>query len=313
VPVIDYDLDYLQGRVLLSQPLSSAADDGLLVSDNSLGGNPVYLISRYEFSPGLEQIDTLASGGRTHYWFNDNVKLGLTASSQQQGDQTSGLNGIDLTLRKSTGTWLRVEAANSEGGGAGSLSSNDGGFNFNSQNNGNDPNAKSNAFRIEGSAIIDDIISGGQGSATFYAQQSEGGFSAPGQLTATDLTLFGGRYNTPINKRVDLDVKVDSREQARGLKTQALDVSSTYQASDRWRFSGGARADTRTDNSLNVPTTQRQGDRLDLAGEAFYDSKSNWTAYGFSQGTAAKSGNRQDNNRIGAGGSVRPTDRESEW
>ncbi len=309
VPVIDYDLDYIQGRILLSQPLASTADDGLLVADTSLGGNPVYLVSRYEFSPGLEQIDTLASGGRAHYWFNDNVKLGMTASSQQQADQTSGLNGIDLTLRKSTGTWLRVEAASSKGQGAGSLSSIDGGFSFDSQNNGNDPDATSSAFRIEGSAIIEDIISGGQGSATFYAQQSEGGFSAPGQLTASDLTLFGGRYTTPINRRIDLDVKIDSRELARGLKTQAVDVSSSYQASERWRFSGGARGDTRADNSLNVPVTQREGDRLDLAGEAFYDSKSNWTAYGFVQGTAAKSGNRQENNRIGAGGSVRPSDR----
>jgi flagellar motor protein MotB len=34
VPVIDYDLDYLQGRILLSQPLSSFAEDGLLASNS---------------------------------------------------------------------------------------------------------------------------------------------------------------------------------------------------------------------------------------------------------------------------------------
>ncbi len=108
VPVIDYDFDYLQGRILLSQPLASTADDGLLISDTSLSGNPVYLVSRYEFSPGLEEIDSLASGGRTHYWFNDNVKVGLTLSAQQQAEQDSSLNGIDLTLRKGAGTWVRM-------------------------------------------------------------------------------------------------------------------------------------------------------------------------------------------------------------
>jgi flagellar motor protein MotB len=46
VPVIDYDFDYLQGRILLTQPLASLADDGLLVSDNSLSGNPVSI--RYQ-------------------------------------------------------------------------------------------------------------------------------------------------------------------------------------------------------------------------------------------------------------------------
>ena len=60
VPVIDYDLDYIQGRILLSQPLASLADDGLLVSENSLSGNPAFLVTRYEYSPGFGEIDTLA-------------------------------------------------------------------------------------------------------------------------------------------------------------------------------------------------------------------------------------------------------------
>jgi len=311
VPVIDYDLDYLQGRILLAQPLSSIADDGLLVSDTSLSGNPVYLVSRYEFSPGITEIDTLASGGRSHYWFNDNVKVGITLSGQEQADQDSSLNGIDLTLRKSTGTWVRVEAASSEGEGNDALNSIDGGFSFDPLNNGNNPDAKSNAFRLEGSALIDELISGGRGTATFYAQQSEAGFSAPGQLTANDLTLLGGRYTTSLTKRTDLDVKVDTREVDQGIKTEALDVSSSYQATDRWRLSGGARVDTRTDNSLVVPGTQKQGDRLDLAAEAHYDSKASWTAYGFAQGTAAKNGNRDENNRVGGGGTVRATNRLS--
>ena len=309
VPVIDYDFDYLQGRILLSQPLASLAEDGLLVSNSSLSGNPVYLVSRYEYSPGFDEIDTLATGGRTHLWFNDNVKLGATLSAQKQDTEDSSLNGIDLTLRKSTGTWVRLEAASSEGNGSAELNSNDGGFSFQEIGAAPDPNEKSNAFRLEGSAIIDDIISGGRGTATFYAQQNEAGFSAPGQLTTSDLTLLGGRYNTALTKRLDLDVKVDSRDQKHALKTDALDISTSYQATDRWRFSGGGRADTRTDNSLNVAATQKQGDRLDLAAEAHYNSKANWTSYGFVQGTAATSGNREENNRVGAGGSVRPTDR----
>ncbi|MCK4833793.1 MAG: flagellar motor protein MotB, partial [Gammaproteobacteria bacterium] len=309
VPVIDYDLDYLQGRILLNQPLASIASDGLLVSDTALSGNPVYLVSRYEYSPGFDEIDTLATGGRAHYWFDDKVKVGVTLSGQEQAGEDSKLNGIDLTLRKSTGTWLRMEVASSEGAGNGALNSNDGGFSFDPLNNGNDPTAESTAFRLEGSALIDELIIGGKGTATFYAQQSEAGFSAPGQLTATDLTLFGGRYNTALTKRIDLDVKADSREQELGIKTESLDVSSSYQLTDRWRLSGGGRVDTRSDQSLNVAATQTQGDRLDLAAEAHYDSKASWTAYGFAQGTAVTSGNRDENNRLGGGGSIRATNR----
>ncbi len=309
VPVIDYDFDYLQGRILLTQPLSSFASDGLLVSDSSLSGNPVYLVSRYEYSPGLEEIDTVAVGGRAHFWFNENVKLGATISSQKQDVDDSRLNGIDLTLRKSSATWVRIEAAHSVGKGSAASTSNDGGFSFEDEDSGLDPNAKSNAYRFEGSVFVDELISGGKGTVTFYGQETEAGFSAPGQLSATDLTLLGGRYTTALTKRLDLDIKADSRDQDLGLKTEAIDISSGYQLTERWRVSGGVRADKRTDNASTVVATQKQGKRTDLAFEASYDSKASWTTYGFGQATVSKSGNREDNKRIGMGGSFRATNR----
>ncbi len=136
------------------------------------------------------------------------------------------LNGIDLTLRKSAGTWVRMEMPAVKVQGAGALNSNDGGFSFDQLDAELDPDAKSNAYRIEGSALIDEVISGGKGTATYYAQQRDAGFSAPGQLTAKEILQYGGRYNTALNKRTDLDVKLDVRDQNDGLKTEALDVSS---------------------------------------------------------------------------------------
>jgi flagellar motor protein MotB len=309
VPVIDYDLDYIQGRILLSEPLASTADDGLLNSDTSLSGNPVYLVSRYEYSPGFDEIETLAVGARTHYWFNDHVKLGATMSQQDEDQNESSLNGIDLTLRKTEGSWVRIEAAGSEGQGAGALNSNDGGFSFDQLDAGIDPEDEARAYRVEGGVQVDELIDGGRGTASFYMQEREAGFSAPGQLTTADTTQVGGRYHTQLTKRVDLNAKLDINEQDMGLKTEALDVSSTYQATERWRFSGGARHDSRDDNSENIAATQTTGDRLDLAAEAYYDSRSNWTAYGFGQTTAAKNSTRDDNHRVGAGGSIRPTRR----
>jgi hypothetical protein len=41
-PVLDYDIDYLQGRILLAQPLPATADDGMLVSSGSISGHPVF-------------------------------------------------------------------------------------------------------------------------------------------------------------------------------------------------------------------------------------------------------------------------------
>ena len=309
VPVIDYDLDYIQGRVLLTQALSSVAEDNLLVSDSSLSGNPVFLVSRYEYSPGFTEIDTLALGGRAHYWLSDKVKIGATLSSQKEDNNDDALNGVDVTLRKSASTWVRLEAAISEGSGAGALNSNDGGFSFDQLDDGLAEEKKSNAYRVEGSVKLDDLITDAKGNATFYLQEREAGFSAPGQLTATDVSQIGARYNTAINDKVKLDVKIDSRDQDKALKTETADVSASYQATNNWRVSAGARSDSREDNSPTVAATQKQGDRIDLAAELAYDPKQNWTTYGFAQGTVANSGNREDNHRVGAGGTYRPTDR----
>ena len=311
VPVIDYDFDYIQGRILLAQPLASTADDNLLVSENSISGNPAYLVARYEYSPGFDEIDTLATGGRAQFWLNDQVKLGTTLSAQEQDTEDSKLQGVDLTYRYSIDSWARLEVVGTEGAGADTLSSIDGGFSFDEQAADRNPDAESSAYRLEGSFLVNDVIAGGTGRANFYLQESDAGFSAPGHLTETDLSLFGTHYNTDLNAQWDLDVKLDRRDQDQGLKTESLDVSTSYQANENWRYSGGGRFDTREDDSPLIPATQKQGDRLDLAAEAHYDSKTNWTAYGFAQATATKDGNREDNNRVGTGGNLRYSDRLS--
>ena len=66
---VDYDIDYLQGRLLLSEPLSSTADDNLLVRSSGLSGNEAYLVVRYEYTPGFDKLDAVAVGGQGHYWF----------------------------------------------------------------------------------------------------------------------------------------------------------------------------------------------------------------------------------------------------
>ena len=56
----------------------------------------------------------VAVGGQGHYWFNDHVRLGLTANSNE-GDADSNLGAADLTLRKSPDSWFKVQTGRSEG------------------------------------------------------------------------------------------------------------------------------------------------------------------------------------------------------
>ena len=84
-PALDYDIDYLQGRLLLSEPLSSTADDNLLVRSSGLSGDEAYLVVRYEYTPGFDELDAVAVGGQGHYWFNDHVQARPDRERQRGG------------------------------------------------------------------------------------------------------------------------------------------------------------------------------------------------------------------------------------
>ncbi len=308
-PVLDYDIDYLQGRIVLSEPLSATANDDMLVASGSVRGNPVYLVVRYEFTPGFNDIDTLAVGGRSHYWLNDYVKLGITSSRSKEADIKSHLNGSDLTIRKSAESWIKLETSSTEGPGTTTLNSRDGGFSFGTVDSLSEESVTAGAYRVDTSVGFGDIFDGASGRMTFYKQSLEAGYSAPGLITPTDTKQSGGTLQMPLSQNVSVKAKTDRRFREEGLETRASELDLGYQLSEYWNLSSGVRRDNRIDRSPVVPLTQVQGERTDVAARATYDSKGRWLAYGYVQDTVDKTGNREDNGRVGSGGSFRVTDR----
>lgn len=304
----DYDIDYIQGRVILSTPLPSTADDSTLVQAGDLSGNPVYLVVRYEYVPGFESLDDVAIGGQVDYWANDKVKLGATLASMDQDGEKQSLSGVDLTLRKTPGNYLKFEVANSEGAGVDTLTSEDGGYEFNDPT-AIDENTTASAYRIEAAGQLSNLVSGLRGRTTAYIQQRDAGFSAPGQQTDKDTQQLGGTVTAPILDKTQLYVKYDQREQELGLDTKALNTDVRYKLTEQWTLTGGMRYDQREDNSLAVPNTQTQGDRTDVAFEAAYNSFDDWTAYTFAQVTVENTDTREENNRVGAGGTYQINDK----
>src|SRR6185369_10947596 len=67
----------------------------------------------------------------------------------------------------------------------------------------------------------------------------------------------------------------------------------------------GVRKDEREDFSPVVPLTQQLGERTDAVVNLGFDSRTAWRAYGFVQDTVSKTESREDNGRIGVGGSYR--------
>ncbi len=302
----DYDVDELQGIVLLTTPLPSTADDSALVQAGSLSGNLVYLVINYEYVPGFTDPDLLASGGRAEHWLMDSLQLGITASSQQQSSGDQKLGGVDLTLRKSERSWIKLLAARTEGPGVIEQRSIDGGFDFIGQ-----PTAtvddKADAQRIEAAFDLRDAGFDTALQGSLYLQQRDAGYSAPGQQVSRDTTAQGIKLHTPLGDATNLELRYDAKDERAGRDKAALEADLTHRLTERWGLGLGLRADEKQDDTGT--TTEDLGRRTDLALRIEYLSLDNWDLHGFVQGTMNREQSRKGNNRAGIGGGWQASER----
>jgi len=306
-PSIDYELDYLQGRIVLAEPLSSTAADNLLVRTSGLSGQLAYLVVRYEYTPAFSDIHTWTTGGQGDVWLNNYIRLGITASSNDAGVDGSSLRGADVLLRKSTDSWVKLQTGKSDGLVSSSSYSTDGGFGFTNYNPNAFANASADAYRADVSVGLGDFLAGYKGRLTYYSQHLDAGYSAPGFDTLTPTDYSGGTLTLPMGDRWSVNAKADRKAQEQGLTTTAEELDLAYKVTKHWSVSTGVRQDNREDNSPLVPATQQQGERTDVVAQLGYDSLARWRAYTFAQDTVSKSGDREDNGRAGVGGSYRVT------
>tara|TARA_R110001606_G_scaffold395213_1_gene567075 strand:- start:68311 stop:72447 length:4137 start_codon:yes stop_codon:yes gene_type:complete len=305
----DYQEDAIQGRIVLTRALPSTADDSALVRAGSYAGNPVYLVVNYEYVGDLTDFNDLAVGGRATHWLNDSIRLGVTGSYQQVANNDQKLNGIDVLFRKTPETYLKLEAAVTEGPGVISNSSINGGYNFSpvGLNPTNDQSA--NAYQLESGFRLTDFGFETDGNGHFYARRRQDGFSAPGQLVNYDTNQYGGGLTLPLTAQDSVDLKFDVTKQDQGIDTESVDLGLHHDIDDNWTVSAGLRSESRQNNTGLLSTSNTEGDRTDLALQADYGRDNDWGLYGFTQGTLNRTGNRNANNRGGLGGHYQINDR----
>ncbi len=302
----DYDIDYLQGRILLSEPLSAVVSDDLLVRTGGLSGDEAWLVVNYEYTPGFDELDAVAAGGQGHYWLNDYVRLGITAShNSDDGADDSSLNAADITVRMSNESWLKLQAAQSDGLAASTWSSNDGGFEFEQPLEDPFLDASAGAQRADLSVGFADVFDGGRGRLTLYHQRLEAGYSGAGLTALSDLEQYGATFQMPVTDDLSVSLKADSSRQDGGLNASSEELNVGYRVTDQWTVSAGVRRDSRDDEASAIALTQEIGERTDAVVQAAYDSRGAWSSYAFVQDTLASDGNREDNGRVGVGGSLR--------
>jgi hypothetical protein len=303
----DYEINYLQGRISLNAPLASSASNDFIVQSGSLGSAEQYLVVNYEYAPGLTATTDKVAGGRASYWVNDYVQVGVTGYDQTAPGEMVKIIGTDITVRLTPGTYVKVEGARSNGPGSGESVSIDGGFSFDSRVT---TGAPAWAKRIEAAADLSEIIRGAEGRLSAFWKDKDRDFSGPGELAiARSAREMGIRSVVKLGDRWSSKTKLDGRQDEFRMYT-AGEQNVSYQFNDYWKGTIGARLDNnRVDAASASPILNQNGMRTDVAIRADYDSKRDWGTYAYGQVTAARTGERDANNRIGVGGNVRINER----
>ncbi|WP_223266812.1 hypothetical protein [Luteimonas gilva] len=135
----DYEIDELQGRIILTKPLLTRADRAnlpRLTTDAPLDGLTQVLLVDYEYVPSGFNPDEVTAGVRGKHWFGDHLGVGVTYVDENRAGDDYSLKGADVTLQAGRGTYLKLEHSRTEATSAPVFFSDNGGLSFTEINSG---------------------------------------------------------------------------------------------------------------------------------------------------------------------------------
>ena len=227
----DYDIDYLQGRVLLSYPLSENVSDSFIVDlsgdideddeDDHAGymDHPAYLSVSYEYTPRLRDVgDKLAYGASASGWLGDTARIGVRAIK----DDTDSLDlteySVDATVRMGTKASITGNYSSALGRDADRTLSKDGGYTCEGDAGSHCDTSASSYEKTDDYAASYDVkatadlkqfgISGGKASA--YYKHTDAGYKASKQEDDS----YGVSANLPVGDTgINLSTSLSRSEQ----------------------------------------------------------------------------------------------------
>lgn len=304
----DYDIDYIQGVLILRRPLPSITGTADPVRTSANGGDNVWLVVTYEYTPAAADLDGYAYGGRAERWLGEHVRVGVTGMSETTGLADQQAAGADILLRKSERTWLEAEIATSRGPGFGSTVSTDGGLTSSDETAAGNRNVTALAWRVKGEAALEELTDGSlRGTLGGYYEERQGGFQTLSYNTSVDERVWGAHADVVVTDRLSVGGRYDERADDNGRREREGQATVTIRPDEGWKIALGLAYTEMANPSVTTPGYN--GERL-VAGlrveRAFSDDL---TVYGFGQATVLRRGSIRANDRAGLGASWRLSDR----
>ncbi|MGB0901422.1 hypothetical protein [Halocynthiibacter sp.] len=289
----DYEIDYIQGVVVLSKPLQSSTSGNSLISGAS-GDYDVNLVALYEYTPGGANLDGASFGGRAEAWVTDNLRLGLSASSDETGAADQTTHGVDLRYEFGQ-SFVQAEIAHTQGPGFGRTVSTDGGLSLNDLPTGS--GAAANGTRIEAGLKFADLGLTTPGQADIWYEHKDAGFSTLNEDISQDQDLFGFDVEAELSDQLSFGAQFEQFEKSGGERLTEGEVSLNWDMNDQWTIAAGLNHEDR----VTPGDAGRTGRLTNFATRITYAPTEDLTYYGFGQAALSHSGGLERDNRIGLG------------
>ncbi|MFT3898214.1 MAG: hypothetical protein QM719_11065 [Thermomonas sp.] len=292
----DYEIDELQGRVLLTRPLAQVTRENLptLTRDAPLDGFEQRLIVDYEWVPSDFDDDEMTAGVRAKHWFGNHIGVGATYVDENRAGEDYTLTSADVTLQAGKGTYLKLEHSHTESTSTPVFFSDNGGLSF-TQLNPTGPR-EGDATSVEARANFQELGWTTQPwSAGAWWRQVDAGYSVSRYDTGADIEEYGAEVLGQFRPNVGLYARYSRAERDGDALIQA-------QAKAEWRI------DDFDSLAFELRRVEEQRGTLDAAGllgAARYTHRFGTALdlYGIAQFTLDDDGGKYaDNNAYTVGG-----------
>jgi hypothetical protein len=297
----DYRIDYLQGVVILSAPLSPTTSGGGLWTDRPFGDYDVNLVVQYDYVPAAGAVLTDTYGGRAEAWITPQLRLGASGSRETTGTADNTLVGADILLQSHDGTYLRIDAARSEGPGISTRPSLTGGLDLDPEEVAAGVRGqRALGIRAEGRVDLADL--GGDGFLRGWYESRAAGFWSP------DYNALEAQSSTGVEGAIGLgQVRLtfgaeDARQGTNRIVRRAR-IGMETPIGDNLTLSLEAAQRSESNLSAGAPA-RSNGTRTDVAARVTWDAAEDARFWVFGQATMRRTGDLPQDNRIGVGAEV---------
>ncbi len=322
----DYTINELTGRVILDRPLTQesfiqASND--IIKDTPSTSYYSYLVVDYEFYSSLEDFSDIAYGLSGKSWITDNIGVGGTYIKEDRDEDLDyDLKAVDITLKKSDGTYIYGEISETDGNQLlkdSNWFSYNGGYDFEEQVTLKKSDG-GRAYYLEGSLVPHDYfenIDPNDRVKTWYSKK-EKGFSTAANPSGVYSEEYGLSLEHNINEKLALylknkyykeidytyeDVEDSTREE------KVLSLGAEYELNDKITLATEIEYQDKTDDSIDEDDEDDIGEGLLIGGKVAYEVNERVEVYTKLQSSVWRDNGYAANNLLTLGSKVNVTDK----